>query len=187
MVASGAVMLLINTYRLFRIRLLNKEYQEYFSALSQGNATLDFVRRQPEIKDLLTKADLGKPKIPRTEALGLGQIINHELDVINNMTMNDQQVVQLMMRLFFEAEGTFSYRIRQSINPIFWLETVIFLPSVLLGFVGVSPTSWFSKMANFVMWIFAAVGFVFSLPDFYDLRDAVSTYLAEFLKSDTSK
>lgn len=179
-IVSGIVMLIINTYQLVRVKSLHKEYREYVQMLANGNPTWDFIRRPPEIKDLFAKADVGTPKIPRTEPLGLGQIININLDVVDNMAKNDREVIHIMFHLFHLAEGTFLFRIRQSINPIYWLETIIFLPSIILGFVGLPQTSVISKTANAIMWIFGALGFVFSLPDFYDMRDATSAYLAEF-------
>ena len=187
MTASGLAMLLINTYRLVRIKALHKEYNEYFQGLAQDNASWDFVQRQSEVKDLLVKSGVGNPTLPRVEALGLGQVLNHNLNVIDNMVTNDQEIVQHMVHLFYMAEGTFSFRIRQSINPIFWLETIIFLPSLILGFVGVPSTSSLSKIANIAVWLLGAAGFVFSLPDFYDLRNVTSAFLADLISSDAPK
>lgn len=184
MTASGSAMLLINAYRLVRIKSLHGEYKEYFQQLAQGNGSWDFVRRQPEVKDLLAKSGVGNPMLPRADLLGLGQVLNHNLNVIDNMVTNDQEIVQHMLHLFHMAEGAFSFRIRQSINPIFWLETVIFLPSLVLGFVGVPPTSSLSKIATVAVWLLGAAGFVFTLPDFYDLRDSTSAFLADLISSD---
>lgn len=187
MLASGSTMLLINAYRLVRTKSLHKEYKEYFDGLTQGTASMDFVRRQSEVKDLLAKSGVGNPILTRAEPLGLGQVHNYNMNVIDNMVMNDQEVVQHMVHLFYMAEGTFSFRIRQSINPIFWLETVIFLPSLMLGFVGVSSTSPLSKTANVVGWVMGTAAFVFSLPDFYVWRDAASVFFADLFPSNTLK
>ena len=141
MILLGLVKLIINAYRLVRIKYLHKEYKKYTEDLAQEIPNWNFVRRTTETKDLLEKSGVGTPTLQRFEAVGGGYGREKVLDVLDNMMMNDNEVATHMIHLFHMAEGAFSFRIIQSINPIYWLETVVFLPSLILEFVGISRTS----------------------------------------------
>lgn len=147
--------ILINARRLLRLRLIYGLYQEWLA--SESNR---FAEYQPELIDLFRKANLKNGVFPATEAVGFGQITGFQASYFENVHSNRRDVVAQTIRYFDSANGQFRRNILESINPICWIEFIVFLPKHLLGYLNINEQSILTKIALIIWWVIAPLAVI---------------------------
>lgn len=89
------------------------------------------------------------------EPLGFGQIKTSKLNVIENFPNNNSDMVNNILRLISEIKGVLKERLWGTINPIYWLNAIIFLPQKILKYLGLKESSITAKILNLLWWFIA--------------------------------
>lgn len=135
----------------------------------------EFPQHKGEIKKLLLGANVPDSCIPTSQAIGFGQIANANASVYLNFPSKLAGIAVALADKFDEAIGTYRSRFLESFNPLYWIETILFLPKNLLRYIGLDSEKVTFKLCNilltFIWWLFCAM-FVFFRP-----------YLQEFILS----
>lgn len=171
----------INTWYLTRIRSFRKEHHRYFEKLikkEHDDSSWGFVKKVPEIKALIAKAGVEDQILSFMEPAGLGFAQQKRVSVLDNISANNSEIIHRVINTFYLAEGVFESRRRDAYNLFFWTETIIYLPSNILSYIGLPRISVWARVANVIGWVATVVGFITSLPDFAGVREVVSQYLA---------
>jgi hypothetical protein len=168
----------LNFVKIRRLRAYRASYDAYWKRTEDHLENWDFVRQLPAIKGLLTDAGVEDRYLHRSQLIGHGHIERFQISVMNNMIKRDRDIPSSSMEMFYEAEGVFEARRRESYDFFYWVDVILHLPSRMMLYLGMPSGSIWSRAVNVVGWVIGVVGFITSLPDFVDFQRFVSTYLA---------
>lgn len=154
-----------------------KRYFETYKAFL-GDPKWEFWQIQPQIVKLLKEAGVEDSFVTVVKPVGYNQIsTNTGVSVLSNIGNSRADVVSLSQAMFHKAIGTYRSRMLDAINPIYWIEFLIFLPKNIFQYVGASPESGLVKSVQIVYWFIAAiVGFVYGV-----FSDEINAYVKDFL------
>lgn len=137
-------------------------YEKEFVKLPTGNSKI-FEHKQHVVK-LWKRAGISDVYMPMTKPLGFGQIANMNVSIFTNFPSLQKAQFVAALNLFDEAKGVYKSRILESVNPLFWIDLLVFLPKNILLYLGMSEQNVAFKILNVIMqglwWIAcAAVAF----------------------------
>ncbi len=96
---------------------------------------------------------------------------------MSNIGNNREDVVGMTQAMFHKSIGIYRSRMIDAINPIYWIEFVIYLPKNVFQYVGASPESTLVKSTQIIYWLVAGiVGFLFSV-----FGDEINKYFKDVL------
>jgi hypothetical protein len=176
-----------NRYYLRRIIYLREQYKNYLKSLSDKEQnSWHFLTKLDEMKKLFMHIGFKNFTKTRMEPIGCGKATPLHADWLDNLACNNEEFVRITLQRFYEAEGFFQTRMRESYNPFYWVETILKLPSRSLIFFGVSPDSKVLPLIDLlsiflaIISLFIAIfAFILNLPDFTGLRDVISKWIKE--------
>ena len=64
-----------------------------------------------------------------------------------------------MLSKFYGSVGVYKTRTLEALNPLHWVETLIFLPREILNYLGVSQANVVSKLLQLIYWFVTAAAF----------------------------
>ena len=150
-----AYKLISNFFFYRRIVHLKKIYFDYIE--SKNNDLLEY---KSEIIDLFQKANVKDKIVVYTEPVGYGYISNSNVSVFNNIQLKDDRFVARIINSFDESISVFKYRCKQCFNPIYWIQTLIYLPKHIFEFLGLDTSTLVSKILQLIYWI---LGFIYGI------------------------
>ena len=163
------IKVILNASKLLRLKALEKAYHEFMKKMAEGKATPDFLEKTPEIIELLKKAGQQSSTITRVKPAGLGFAQTLHLDLFENITANDQQFYNLIFSSFKQAIGVYKKRIYESVNPLYWIEFLIFLPQNLINYILGDEqhltSNWIVRLLNAIYWIVGFIGSIWAIVD----------------------
>lgn len=143
---------LTNLLHYFRIRTLHKYFCEF---MDNKRDNMNLYRQ--EVLSLFEKAHVKDIKIPISERVGFGQIVNASVSVFSMFPSLRPQFSSTTLNMFEETEGVFRKNMIDSFNPFYWIDLIIFLPKTLLAYIGISSEITSYKICNllltFIWWI----------------------------------
>lgn len=154
---------------LYNYKSCQKFYQLYLEWFSDQNDKL--FQNRGRIVKLLKNAGVKDSFIPTSQPIGFGQVCNANASVYDNFPSNIQEFAALMYSKFQEAIGEYKSRMIESFNPLYWIDTILFLPKHLLSYLGVGQASLSFKIGNIVLtiiWWGICAGVTVLKPYIYD-------------------
>jgi hypothetical protein len=98
--------------------------------------------------------ELGDSYVTHVEPAGYGQISTGTISVINNMfNTDDIRIRNQMTAFFFEAQGVYWHRAWCSFNPLYWIQTILYLPREVIEYVGLPTEHWTTKVFQLIYWV----------------------------------
>ena len=91
--------------------------------------------------------------VPNIKQVGYGKIQSSNVIVIENFPHIYSDMANGTLRIFSEMRGVLKERIFGTINPIYWLNIIIFLPQKIVKYLGLKETSILAKILNLLWWI----------------------------------
>lgn len=150
----------INGFRLIRLKQLENSYKKFTET-----PILSFHEKKYEIVELFKKAGLSDRYFTQMVPIGLGHGTARNITLFDNIGTPDPDIVLLLITYFKEAAGIFKKRIFDSLNPIYWIEFLIFLPQNIIYYLGLNKDSKniqiFTKVLNIIWWIISVLIGVF--------------------------
>ena len=108
-----------------------------------------------EIEQIFVRAKLESTTIDFTKRIGYNKMVYGTADAVSNMFADDMRIVVAIDKKFVFAEGVFAKRIRDSFNPLYWIDCLVFLPRRLAEYLGNDGDGKGSKIANVIYWCLA--------------------------------
>ena len=94
-----------------------------------------------EIKRKVKAADVQNPQRSYMEAAGYGFAIQQSMTVLDNILFHNQEVLSSANHTLSLAAGSYKTRAIQSINPLYWIEVLFFLPRQIVSASGINVSS----------------------------------------------
>lgn len=153
-----------NFAKWYRCKKLSKEHALWFKQNDEK-----FLYHKGEARRLLKGANIPDISIPISEPTGYGPIRNYTAPIFENLDSKNVYIASTVVGKFDEAIGTYFHRAIESFNPLYWLETIIFLPKSLLQYVGMDMNKPAFKLCNvlltFIWWLISSL-FIFFNEEF---------------------
>ena len=96
---------------------------------------------QIEIKKRILKTGLNDPLLSQMKSLGLGYAQQQRLSPLDNLLYNNIEILGLARNAMELARGYYKGQIIRSLNPIFWIELIVFLPKEFISLSGIDTDS----------------------------------------------
>lgn len=164
---------LINLSRYLEIRNLRNRFND---ALEDPHKT--FSPYKITAISLFETAGIKDPMLPYSQAVGNGYVATGKTSVFANLALKTKVIAQYGFQFFDEAEGVFRHRMLQAINPVYWVESIVFLPKYVLEYLGLSSDSLSARLLQIVYWGIVSVVVLFK----DDFVKFLQSWLSSFLK-----
>lgn len=110
-----------------------------------------------EIRRRVKKSGIDDPTLSYIEPKGYGHVAKQNMSVINNLLYVNKDVQDLAFTTLKRVRGYYLSQAKRSLSPLFWLETILFLPKALFNASGIESTSKIAesgiKITQLIYWI----------------------------------
>lgn len=149
--------LVSNGFYYFRTTRFKKKYLNWL--LFDEN--IPITTYKPLFKSIMRRANIENLKIPMAQAVGYGQIATGMVSITENFPNRYEDHATVTTRLLDEAIGVFKQRIFEAFNPLYWIDSILFLPRTILSYLGMKPENVLIKFFNVIWWILAPLAVIF--------------------------
>jgi len=132
-----------------------KKYRQIFVEYVNSNANVGNIsRHKSAIISLFEQAGIKDFVVSKMQPAGLGYVQTFDLKGFDNIHLIDFQVATNIQTKFDEAIGSFDHKMKQSFNPFFWIESIIYLPKNMINYIAPnSSNGGFIKVLQIIFWI----------------------------------
>lgn len=130
-------------------------YDGYVKWIAGQNPNLK--RSQHQIIKLFKEAGVKDSVFPIAEPLGLGQVATSNISIFENFPNRTERIVMITVGMFDQTIGVYSSRAFETFNPIYWIESIIYLPRNLLSYVGMSAENIITKISQVFYWVIGSI------------------------------
>ncbi|MBY0377039.1 MAG: hypothetical protein K2Q33_00565 [Gammaproteobacteria bacterium] len=168
-----------NLWQWRELALYQKAYMKYLAVSVTMNSIKDYKLSDKErsildkiqgskskIIDLFKKAELESPLVPVMKDIGLGYSKQVKVDIFENLDMTlivvDTNIPGLILKSFTRGIGVYKQRAIEAINPLWWINLVVFLPERLVCYLGISVENnshirLVAKTLNITYWFISVI------------------------------
>lgn len=155
--------LISNFVALMRTKKLRKGYVAWLNGSNPDYVTYKF-----EILHLFKKAAIEDMKFVTTENIGEGLINTGSRSVFTNFFSLHPTVRIGVTLMFNDAYGVYRKRMIDAINPLYWIDFIVFLPKNIFGYLNIDLEKNFNKIINLLLtaiWWILSIFFIWNKND----------------------
>lgn len=150
------VRILINAYRLYRLHVIKRIYEGWFD--KKNDKFQEYVL---ELISLFKAANVSDASIAIVQPAGYNHVMTGQTSAFQNAGNRRMDIVAHILNSFDRAAGVFKRNMAESLNPIFWIGFVVFLPKHLLTYLNVKESSISIRISQMIWWLVAPVAAIF--------------------------
>lgn len=128
-----------------------KKLYSYFLTITTDKVDGRIYETKAEVISLFKLAGIKDGFIPVVQPAGYNFVAEMKLSLFNSYPSKKEIFYPHYLRMFDFAFGVFKYRIFEAINPIFWIDTVVFAPKAILNYLGMEPETRSFKLLNLIL------------------------------------
>lgn len=117
-----------------------------------------------EIKRKVEAAGVKNPVRSYMAAAGYGFAAQQSMTALDNILFHNQEILSSASHTLSLAAGSYKTRAFQSLNPLYWLEVIFFLPRQIVSASGIDVSSKVAditlKTVQIIYWVAVVVTFV---------------------------
>lgn len=146
---------------LYRMCILRSSMIKYELYINTGSDLKEILLHKRQVLDLFRKAGIADTVVPHSESVDSELSAVVSVSVMDNYGIRNQRFSAIIMGWFLEAIGTYRLRMLDSLNPLKWIETVLFLPASVIRYLGLSSDNIFTKILQLLWWLLAPLAVIF--------------------------
>lgn len=143
---------LSNFSKLDKIKKLHKLYIADINKFVEESQIALSLFKEAGLKDGGVQVTTKSRLVLRTAMQDIPQYQQQNISVFDNLTFNHQDIIPAVNGLFLKAKGIFRHRLKESINPLFWVQYILQLPSYLLKYLGLGEGNFMMKLIQVLYW-----------------------------------
>ena len=151
--------LISNAWYYFSIKELSKIYYDYL----KNHNNMEIFKKTSEVIDLFKKAKIKDIYILTTTDRGF-----ISLSFFNSFPSHFKEQASAAQKYFYIAEGTFSKNIKDCINPLYWIDLIVFAPKYIFEYLEITSNNFFIKFLKLFFTIIFWIISVLIIPVFQD-------------------
>ncbi|WP_207706239.1 hypothetical protein [Clostridium sp. HBUAS56017] len=163
--------LVINIIAFIKVKYFYKRYTLWLFQ----DRDMSLVTYRRAIITLFKNADIKDAYIPTTSKIGYGRIASFNASIMNSFPSAYEDFAVNITRMFHEAIGVYRSRIFETFSPIYWINSLIFLPKRFLTYLGLNAESVIVKLLQCIWWFIAPIALI--------LRTQIVDYIMHLLPS----
>ena len=167
-----ALRFLINLSKYLQCKRYFEDYKRYI----EGGGW-KIVEHSLQIVKLFEDAGVEDATVTHVEEIGYGNLQSSRPSVFRNISIKRQDIASHVVTMFHQAIGVYRSRMIETINPLFWIETIIFLPRQFMKYLGVSSESLATKILQAIYWTFGVLFGLYKVEFETLLKDWISKQL----------
>jgi hypothetical protein len=142
-----------------RSRFLGKveeRWHEYMRAEDRTyeNPTVRWLEeRTRKVKSLVVEAGTAPPGFTVMRPVGYNHVQGGTLDPLDNWLARDREVTPRVSGALIRAQGHYKDERNRNLNPLGWIEQLVFLPRNLISSVDPRIPKWVKDVVQIVYWI----------------------------------
>jgi len=140
---------------------IKKYYDKYINYIKDNN--WKFNEYQKKIIQLFEDADVEDSFVPVVEPVGYGHVTTATVSLFKNLNITTEDIVGLSQKAFHHAIGVYRQRMIDAINPLYWLKTILYLPKITFGYLGVKENNSVIKLFQIIYWLCSIIIGILSL------------------------
>ncbi|QVK17737.1 hypothetical protein KHQ81_12930 [Mycoplasmatota bacterium] len=148
-----------------------KKYDRFLFIDNKTN----LLRNKTSIERLVKMSNVKEPSVPVAIQCGYGQVATGMVSLLSRFPNNVEDDAIGTARLFETVIGEYNRRIFETINPLYWINLVIYLPKNILSYLGLNTESVIIKIAQIFYWILTPIILIF--------RNDITTKLIDYISS----
>ena len=113
-----------------RLKQLQRFEKEFILFLSDRPSKID--EHKMQTIELFKKANIPDSQMPVTQPIGFGKVASFNASVYHNFPMAKRTIAEPSLLMFKNAIGVYKSRIFEAVNPLYWIDLIVFLPRNLL-------------------------------------------------------
>ena len=135
---------------------------------ASGKASDWITEHATEIKRRVEKSGIQNPVHSYMDAKGYGYVGQEQISTLDNLLYLNETIQNSAVMILKKARGHFRNEAIKSLNPLFWLETLFFLPKAIVSASGIDASSKLAdtglKVTQIIYWL-VILGAVIANPD----------------------
>ncbi|WP_373446086.1 hypothetical protein [Salinicoccus bachuensis] len=109
------------------------------------------------MRQLLKKVDINDTPIAYTDVLGPRHYRNVAVAPLQSYPTADRQVLKQLLPLIYQGVDAHQYKFHQNFNLMYWIDSVVFFPKCVIGYLGLNNDNVFTRVVNILYWIFTPI------------------------------
>lgn len=162
--------LLRNYQSYYTLKKFDEKFKNSLSK-NQPEATIKLSEYSVIVQKLLFRAGVALKTVP--VELG-GGYVNANANPFDYLDSGSNIVNGRVSTAVSQGIGVYKQRIFEAINPLFWINSLLFLPQNIIIYCGGNPVSAISKALNIAWWTIGALISIFSS----DIREFIKAFLS---------
>ncbi len=175
------IKVLYNVYYYFLAKKYFAKYNQYLQNAIDDKSDWTIQENKHKIISIFRRASLKDFDLPVIEPGGFGYVKTMKISLFDNLPLTREDIPSIVVQLFRESIGVFRSRMVDAINPIYWLESLVFLPKKLFSYLGVSADSLIIKIFQIIWWLVCATGTIIGIIFNSEFRIWFSTHYNNFI------
>jgi hypothetical protein len=114
-------------------------------------------------KRLIEDAGTAPPELSIVNRGGFGSIEESTVDVLDNWLRKTEKIVPLVNVALIRAQGHYKDERDKSLNPLGWIESLVFLPKNIIGSIDPRVPKWVKDMVQIAYWIIVSAVAVYKV------------------------
>ncbi len=148
---------LFNYSKLKKVQKLHEIYKNNFNKFVEESQIALSIFKEAGLEDSFVRVTTKSDLVLRTAMQDIPQYHQQSISVFKNLTFNHKDVIPAVNGLFMKSKGIFRHRLKETINPLHWIQFIINLPSYLMKYLGLGESNIFMKLTQLVYWILGMV------------------------------
>lgn len=158
-----AVLLALRIIYYFYYFLLARQFLTKYLGYLKNQSDWYITEKRQKIAFLFRKAGIEDSYVADVEPAGYGYLTTQTVSVFQNIPSLRRDIVRLVFSHLKESRAVFIDRILDTLNPIHWLETLLYLPRRISIFLGFQPEGIVVKMSQVIWWFLGAISILISI------------------------
>ncbi|HAT1932904.1 TPA: hypothetical protein I8028_001970 [Legionella pneumophila] len=157
---------LLNFIALIKIKKFHSTYIDYIEKIKDPEWTKireKILQNQTDIIQILTKCGVKDFGVFITTPTGYGHVEHKQVSILQNLQFVGQlgefNIPSTIDIYLIQAKGILKKRMIEAFSPLYWINTLIFLPQNIITYLGFSldnkKTEAIMKVINVIYWIVA--------------------------------
>lgn len=168
--------ILYNAYYYYLAKKYLAKYNQYVQNYVDNESDWSIQENKHRIIGIFQRAGLKDSNLSFIEPGGFGFVKTVNCSLFDNIPLINKEVLSLVVQFFKESIGIFKHRMFDSINPVYWVETFIFLPKKTFSYLGMSADGLLIKIFQVSWWLVVAASTIIGIIFNPELRMWLSTH-----------
>lgn len=136
----------------WKLYLKTKHYQKSYVDYLNPCSEL-YLESELEIVPLFKAARLADVSFAVSEQLGNNLVSAVTVNHFANLSRKDPIIIRRTHQCFAQALHTFRQRSLEAFSPLYWMNTILYLPKNIFKYLGLSTNTLAAKLFQLIYWI----------------------------------